>query len=191
MAKSQLVAADVANIVFGHIGSNIIAIMVMISALGAANSSVLSTARITQAMGSEGLFFKWAGQINSKNGTPGNALILHALWSILCALSGSFDMLADMFVFASWIFYALSAAGLFILRFKKPHENRPYKVWGYPILTGLFVLFATAYIVMTLYSDINNYLNGKTQLINSVMGLFLIAFGIPFYWYFNKMNIKK
>jgi APA family basic amino acid/polyamine antiporter len=95
-------------------------------------------------------------------------------------------MLTDMLIFVSWLFYGLSAAGIFILRKKMPNAERPYKVWGYPVVPAIFVLFTVFFLVLTLAADIGNYLSGKSAIINSLFGLLLTALGIPLYWYFKK-----
>jgi APA family basic amino acid/polyamine antiporter len=93
-----------------------------------------------------------------------------------------------MLIFVSWLFYGLSAAGVFILRYKMPDKFRPYKVWGYPIIPGIFVLFTIFFLGFTLASDIQLFISGKTAIINSLLGLLLTALGIPLYWYFKTRN---
>ncbi|NJO25192.1 MAG: hypothetical protein HC867_04510 [Bacteroidia bacterium] len=89
------------------------------------------------------------------------------------------------------MFYGFAAYGLFILRKKMPAVERPYKVWGYPVIPVVFILFAALYFFLTLYNDISSYLGGEKEFINSVYGLFLTATGIPFYWYFRKKRKDK
>ena len=190
MAQSNLVATDALQPILGTIGVGFIAILVMISAFGAVNGNILACARVTFAMAQEGVFFKAMGKVQPKYKTPHNALWLHCIWTSLFVITGSFDMLTDLFVFITWIFYGFAAAGIFILRKKMPDTERPYKAWGYPIAPAIFVLFAAFYFVLTLYADINNYLTGKTHFISSVFGLALTAIGIPFYFYFNKRSKK-
>jgi len=137
-------------------------------------------------MAETGNFFSWAGRVHPRFRTPGLSVIVLGFWSSVLVLSGSFDVLADMFIFMSWVFYALVVLAVIILRKKLPSMNRPYKVWGYPWLPLVFVLFTAFYLFTTLYSDISAYLAGQTPFINSVFGLLLTALGIPFYWYFRK-----
>ena len=124
------------------------------------------------------------GKVHPRFHTPGNALWLQGIWSCLFVLSGSFDMLTDMFIFVTWMFYGFAAYGIFILRRKMPDADRPYKVWGYPAVPVVFILFTAFYFLVTLYTDISNYISGKSVFINSVFGLFLTAIGVPLYWYF-------
>ena len=95
-------------------------------------------------------------------------------------------MLADIFTFIAWLFYLMGAIGIFILRKKMPDRPRPYRVWGYPFLPLLFILFAAFYVVSTIWNDINNYISGTTPVINSLLGLAITALGIPLYLYFKR-----
>ena len=186
--NSSLVATDALSKVMGEWGVTVIALLVIISTTGATNGNILPTARISYAMSRDRLFFKWAGKVNPKYHTPHGALWLHCMMSCLFILSGSFDMLADLFVFVSWLFYGFAAYGIFILRRKMPHAERPYKLKGYPLIPFIFILFAALYFFITIYNDIHNYYSGKSRLINSALGLSLLLTGIPFYFYFKWRN---
>jgi APA family basic amino acid/polyamine antiporter len=185
VATSSLVASDAISIALGTTSAAIVAAMVVICTFGAVNGNIMSVARVTYAMSIDKLFFNWTGKEHPRFRTPGNALVLHGIWSCLFIISGSFDMLADMFTFISWIAYLLGAVGIFILRKKMPHAHRPYKAWGYPLLAALFIGFAAFYVVSTVVNDVNNYNAGKAPVINSLFGLAMTLLGIPLYWYFN------
>jgi basic amino acid/polyamine antiporter, APA family len=186
MASSPMVASDASAKVLGKSGAGIIALMIVISALGATNINLLTNARIVFAMGKDGTFFSWAGRVHPAFHTPGNAVVIMGILSILFVVSGSFDILADMFVFMAWVFYLLNVIGLFILRKKMPSQPRPYRVNGYPWIPIIFILFTLFYLGSTLYNDISNYNHGRTPMINSVMGLLLTLAGIPLYIYFKR-----
>ena len=117
--------------------------------------------------------------------------MLHLVWMILMVISGSFNILADMYIFIVWVFNIMLMYGLFILRKKMPDAERPYKVWGYPWMPILTILFNAFYLIVILYNDISNYIDGKTHIMNSVFGLVLTATGIPLYWYFKKKYKSK
>lgn len=191
MAKSTLVAADAANKILGGIGAGFIAALVMVSTFGTSNGTIMASARVYYAMAHRGMFFQKIGNIHPKFFTPANALWIQLFWSALLVLSGTFDILTDMLIFVSWIFYALGAYGVFILRKKMPDTPRPYKVWGYPYVPIIFIIFAFFFVVFTLYNDIISYIDGRSQLINSVFGLLLLATGIPFYFLFKKIYKTK
>lgn len=186
MARSPLVASDAAAVVLGNAGGTVIALLILISCLGATNINLLTNARVVFAMAESELFFSWPAKVHPRFHTPGNAVLILGIWSSVLVLSGSFDILADMFVFMSWLFYGLVVVGVFILRKKMPDAARPYKAWGYPWVPLVFVVFTALYIGTTLYNDIVNYSNGKSPIINSVFGLLLTVTGIPLYYYFRK-----
>ena len=190
MAHSSLVAADAMEKVLGVAAAGLVSTLIVISAFGATNSNLLANIRVLFAMGEKGDFFAWSGRVHPRFGTPGNAAILMGVISILFVFSGSFDILADMFVFLSWIFYGLTGVGLFILRRRMPDIPRPYRVKGYPVLPAIFVLFTAVYLVITLYNDISAYNSGRSPIIQSVFGLLLTATGIPFYLYFQWQKRK-
>ena len=186
MKNSGLVAADAMKKVAGVAGGSFIAILVMISTAGATNGNILPCARITYAMAEDNNFWKWGKKIHPRFQTPSNALWIQCAISCLFVLTGSFDMLADLFVFVSWIFYGFGAYGIFILRKKMPEAERPYKLKGYPLLPIIFIGFSILYFVITIYNDVSNFIAGKTPVVYSILGLIFIATGIPFYFYFKR-----
>ena len=121
------------------------------------------------------------GKVHPVFQTPSNALVINALWSFVLILSGSFDMLTDMLIFVTWFFYGSSALGLFILRKKMPEQERPYRVWGYPIVPMIFVGFTIFFLVTTLINDIQNYITGTSPVINAGLGIFITLIGVVFY----------
>lgn len=190
MAKSTLVAADAATKVLGTVGGAFIAAAVMVSTFGTSNGTIMASARVYYAMSNRGMFFSSIGKTHHKYFTPANALWLQLGWSALLVMSGTFDILTDMLIFVTWIFYMLGAIGVFILRRKMPDAFRPYKVWGYPVIPIIFIVFAFFFVIFTLYNDIVGYIAGRYQIINSVFGLLLMSTGIPFYFVFKKIYRK-
>lgn len=184
VAASPLVAADAIAAAWGSKGAALVAAMIVICTFGATNGNIMSVARVTYAMSIDKIFFNWTGREHPRFRTPGNALLLHGAWSCVLVLSGSFDMLADMFTFVSWVAYLLGAIGIFILRKKMPDTARPYRAFGYPLMAVLFILFAAFYVVSTVVNDISNYRAGMAPVVNSVLGLAITALGIPLYLYF-------
>jgi basic amino acid/polyamine antiporter, APA family len=185
-AGSSFVASDAATVAWGTVGGSVIALLVMLSTLGATNANILATARTTYAMGEGNKLFTKAGKIHPKFKTPGKALILNAIWSSVLIFSGSFDMLTDMLIFVSWFFYGASALGVIILRIKMKNTHRPYKVWGYPVVPVLFVCFVAFFLISTLCSDIHNYKNGTSPIINSLLGIVITCIGLPVYYFSKK-----
>lgn len=186
IAGSSLVASDAISVAFGSTGAALVAAMIVICTLGAINGNIMATTRITYAMGKDKSFLPWAGKEHPRYQTPANALWLHSAWIAVLIISGSFDMLADMMVFISWIAYGMGAAGIFMLRKKMPDMPRPYKIWMHPVVTILFILFTTAFLVITVYNDITNYMHGRQPVVNSLLGILIVAVGIPFFFYYRK-----
>lgn len=183
LAGSSFVASDAAKVAWGAIGGGVIALIVIISTFGSANANVLATSRVTFAMSEENRLFKWAGKVQPVYQTPGNALWLNAVWSVVLIISGSFDMLTDMLIFVSWFFYGMSALGVLILRKKMKDTQRFYKVWGYPFVPLVFVSFTAFFLCVTLYTDIHNYQNGTKPVINALLGILITCIGIPVYFF--------
>ena len=186
MAKSSLVATDAMVVAFGTIGGGIVAGLICINVLGTSNGNVFTSPRMTFAMAEQGRFFASTGIVNKKYETPGNAFLIHFVWMLILVLSGSFTILADLYIFIVWLFNLMLVAGVIILRKRMPDAERPYKVWGYPWVPIIVIIFNAFYLVMTLYNDIKNYNTGKSNTINSVIGLVLTAIGIPLYFYFRR-----
>jgi APA family basic amino acid/polyamine antiporter len=186
LATSALVASDAISIALGNTSGAIVAAMIVICTLGSVNGNVMANCRVTYAMGKDKVFLPWVGKTHTRYHTPGNAVWLHAIWTSLFIVTGSFDMLADMFVFITWVAYLFGAIGIFLLRKRMPGQPRPYKIWGYPAVPILFILFSSFYVVMTIWNDVTNYLNDRQPVINSLLGLLITAIGIPLYFYFKR-----
>jgi len=186
IAASSLVASDAIAVALGNTGGALVAAMIVICTLGAINGNLMATTRVTYAMGKDKVFLPWAGKEHKRFQTPGNALWLHGAWISVLIISGSFDMLADMMVFISWIAYGMGAVGIFMLRKKMPDAERPYKIWMHPFVTLLFIIFTAAFLVITVYNDVTNYLNDRQPVVNSLLGILIVVLGIPFYFYYRK-----
>ena len=176
VANSAHVASDVVERAVGHGAAAWITLAMAISALGSMNSSVLSGARVPYAMARDGIFFKIADGIHPKYRTPGRALIFQCVLTSIMALTGTFEELTGLFIFAAWIFYGLAVVALFRMRRTEPNLTRPYRCWGYPVVPGLFVLGSLALTV-------NIWLERPGR---SSIGLLLIVAGLPFYRYWQK-----
>ena len=140
----------------------------------------MSSCRAYFAMAKEGMFFKKVAVLNT-NQAPANALKFQGIWASILVLSGTFDQLTDMIIFAVYIYYGATAFGVFILRKKMPNANRPYKVWGYPIVPAFFVLFCIALFINTIISKPRE----------AAFGMILMLTGVPLYYWFVSKNKKN
>ncbi|HYK76089.1 MAG TPA: amino acid permease [Daejeonella sp.] len=177
---NQVAAIEAVRGFWGDYGVLFISVLIMVTTLGCANATLLTGARPYYAMAREGLFFQNIGKLN-KAQVPANSLILQCIWACLLVLSGTFDQLTDMVVFAIFIYFGATALGVFILRKKMPHAHRPYKVWGYPFVPAIMILFCVALVGNTFF----------TRPREATLGVILMLTGIPMYWLFKKWNSPK
>jgi len=180
IAHSSLVASDAISQFSGKHGAALIAVAVMISAFGTVNATTMTTARVYFAMAKDKLFFKQISNIHPKYKTPHLSLIVQGCWASLLTLTGTYDQLFTYVIFASWLFYALGAFGIFILRRKRPEAPRPYRTIGYPFVPLAFVIVAVWFVYNTIVTDPRD----------SMFGLGLVLLGLPAYWYW-KVKRKK
>ncbi len=176
VAASHRVAADMMSHAGGRIAEAGVTVAVLISIFAALNGSILSGSRVPYAMARDGLFFRTAAVVNPKFRSPGHAMILLSLWSCIVVLSGWFDDLYNFVIFGSWILYLMTALSVIVLRHKQPKMDRPYRVIGYPLVPVLFVIVALILLVSTL----------QTRPRESLMGLGMMALGIPFYFFWKR-----
>ncbi|TWR27861.1 amino acid permease [Mucilaginibacter achroorhodeus] len=178
-ADKDRVAVAASHVIFGNIGTYVIALMIMISTFGCNNGLILSGARVYYTMAKDGLFFKKTAELN-KNAVPEFGLWIQAVVASVLCLSGKYGDLLDMISFVVVVFYVLTIIGIYILRVKRPDAERPYKAIGYPILPAIYILMGVAFcILLCVYkSDYVKY------------GLGIVLIGIPIY-YISKSNIKN
>jgi basic amino acid/polyamine antiporter, APA family len=170
-APQDRVAVSASNMIFGNIGTYVIAVMIMISTFGCNNGLILAGARVYYTMAQDGLFFKKAGTLN-KNAVPEWALWAQCLVASLLCLSGKYGDLLDMVSFIVVIFYVLTIAGIFILRKKRPEIERPYKAFGYPILPAIYMIMGITFCVLLIVYKPNF----------TWPGLIITLIGIPLYY---------
>jgi APA family basic amino acid/polyamine antiporter len=176
VAAAHNVASETVRVFAGERAAAWITAAMVISAFTTLNSSVLTGARVPYAMARDGLFFRVADGIHPRFRTPAGAIVFQAVISCLMVLTGQFEDLFSLFIFAQWIFYALAVASVFGSRRKEPNLTRPYRAWGYPVVPAIFVAGAFALTV-------NLWLQRPGR---SSIGLLLILAGLPFYRYWNK-----
>jgi APA family basic amino acid/polyamine antiporter len=176
VTPNKIAAVEVAGQLSGTVGMALVASLILVTTMNSTNSSILMSARMLYAMSRDKTFFKQAASVHPTYNTPDKALFIQAIWAILLLFSGSFDQLTDMLVFAAFLFYAATAVGLLYLRIKAPSMERGYKVIGYPVVPILFLCFCITICVMTLIN----------QPYEAMMGMVLIASGLPVYWWLGK-----
>lgn len=180
-AAEDRVATATLAAVFGSAGAYLMAAAILVSTFGCANGLSLAGARVYYAMSQDGLFFKSVGKLSEKYKTPVMGLIVQACWTALLCLSGSYSQLLDYIIFAVLVFYILTIGGLFVLRLKRPHADRPYKALGYPVLPALYIVMASWICVVLL--------RYKPQY--TWPGLVLVLLGIPVYLFWSRRSATQ
>lgn len=177
---NQIAAIEAVRGIWGNGGVLFISLLILIATLGCTNASILTGARPYYAMARQGLFFRGTGRLNSRN-VPAASLLWQGIWASILVLSGTFDQLTDMLIFAVYIFYGATATGVFILRRRMPDAHRPYKTWGYPVVPALFVLFCVGLFFNTII----------TRPREAGIGLSLILLGIPVYFLLGRIGRSR
>lgn len=178
-AGNQIAAVEAVRSFWGSGGVLFISLLILLTTLGCTNASILTGARPYFAMAKDKLFFPGIAKINNAN-VPSNSLLWQGIWASVLVLSGTFDQLTDMLVFAVFIFYGATTLGVFILRRKMPDAYRPYKVWGYPVVPIIFILFCIFLIFNTTI----------TRPREAAIGVALILSGIPVYLFLQHRYTK-
>jgi APA family basic amino acid/polyamine antiporter len=159
---------------FSSYGAQIVSVAFIIAAIGALNGITMMNARVPFAMARDGLFFGPLANLSATSNVPVNAIWFQGIWACVLALSGTFDQITTSVIFAVWVFTALVGTSLFVLRRKLPAAPRRYRTPGYPVVPALFILVALWLVINTL----------TASPVESAVGLFLIAVGLPFFFYF-------
>jgi APA family basic amino acid/polyamine antiporter len=171
VASSEHIGSDVVAKISGRSAALWVTVAMAVSALGTLNASTLSGARVPYAMARDGIFFRKTAAIHPTFRTPAGALVFECLLASAFALSGTFEELTSLFIFAAWIFYGLAVVSMMRLRRTEPELPRPYRCWGYPWVPVMFVAGATA-LTATLW---------LARPVRSSIGLALILSGLFFY----------
>jgi len=178
--QNTIAAIAAIKVFWGKGGVIFLSVLIAVTTMGCTHATILASCRTYYAMALEGLFFRPAAMLNSAE-VPAGALFYQGAWACVLVLSGTFDQLTDMLVFAVFIYYGATALGVFILRKKMPDAPRPYKVWGYPVVPAIFILFCVALFFNTLVSRSRE----------AVIGLVLIGSGVPFYFWFTRGSKRQ
>ncbi len=174
-ASDDRVAAAAMQVVWGHPGAMLTAVLVMISTFGCANGLILTGARVIYAMALDGVLFKAAGRLN-RSSVPSVALVIQGLWAAILTLSGTYSELLDYVIFAQLGFYVLTVGAVFMLRVAWPAVSRPYHAWGYPWVPATYIVAALALMI-----DLLIFKPGYTW-----PGLLIALSGMPVYGYYMK-----
>jgi APA family basic amino acid/polyamine antiporter len=173
-------AIEAVKVFWGQNGGLFISALIAVSTLGCTHATILVSCRTYYAMAKQGLFFPKVSKLNKAH-VPANSLWYQGIWACILVLSGTFDQLTDMIIFAVFIYYGATTLGVFILRKKMPDAPRPYKVWGYPIVPAIVILFSAALFINTIYARPRE----------AAIGIVLMLTGVPVYLLLAQRMKKK
>jgi APA family basic amino acid/polyamine antiporter len=182
LRESQLPATDAVSAAVGAFGAGVVSIAIVASTLGTMNAQLLNYPRIAFAMARDGFFFQKLAHVHGDRSTPTGAIIAQGVVASAFALSGTFTQILTYTAFVNHTFMSLIVAAVFVLRRREPQMQRPYRTWGYPITPVIFLAVSAWY----LYGLLRDRLTG------SLIGIAIMALGIPFwiYWRSQKAGPK-
>src|SRR5882672_3116421 len=178
VAGSERPASEAVALVLGRTGAGLVSAAMAVSMLVTLNGTIMSGARVPFAMARDGYFFKSMADVHPRFRTPSVAIVVQcALAIVLLLLVGTnFRKFFSLAIFAEWLFYMIAGSTVFVFRYRDPQADRPYRVWGYPVVPALFVGVSAALLYFTF----------KDNLPNSAYGTLAILAGIPVFHYFAK-----
>jgi basic amino acid/polyamine antiporter, APA family len=171
VAASDRVAAEAVQAIVGPGAAKLVAAAILVSIFSAINGITITAPRVYFAMAKDDLFFRKLADVHPRFGTPALAVMAGTAWAMVLAATGTFEQLLTYVVFVGWIFYALGAIGVFVLRRREPGAARPFKVPGYPWTTLAFILAALALVGNTI----------ATQPGRAAVGIGVVLLGVPVY----------
>jgi APA family basic amino acid/polyamine antiporter len=170
------VAEHASRAMFGTGAASLVSAVVVISTFGALNGSIFVGPRVYYAMARDGVFFRKAGTVHPRFGTPGAAVLTQAVWACALTLTGTYEQLFTYVMFITLAFWTAAVAAVFVLRRQRPDLPRPYKTWGYPLVPMIFIVVTAAILLNTLFA----------RPVESIAGLAITALGVPVYFYWRK-----
>jgi APA family basic amino acid/polyamine antiporter len=179
MAGTPRIAETAASVLFGPGAARLVSLAVLISTFGCLSSTILYSSRIYLPMAEDGVFFRSLARIHPTHRTPVPSLWAQTAWSIVLTVSGTYSQLYTYVIFASVVFHAMTAAAVFVFRRRLRDAPRPYRTWGYPLVPALFILACLLLIGNTL----------KESPVESLIGLGIVALGVPAYWVFRGSSV--
>jgi basic amino acid/polyamine antiporter, APA family len=170
---STKLASDAVEAVVGPWGARFVSLAIIISTFGITNVFIMTGPRVYYVMAREKAFLPLAARLHPRFQTPAASIFLQSLWASALLLSNTYGQLLQYVTFGDWIFFALTALALIVLRHRRPDVERPYRVWGYPLVPGLFLLIAIAVVV-------NVFISSPVK---SLVGTAIILGGLPIFYF--------
>jgi APA family basic amino acid/polyamine antiporter len=175
--SSTRIAADAADVIFGRGGGRMLSVLVILSAAGSLTGIILTGPRMYYSMAQDGLAPKALARVHPRFQTPSRAIVAQGVWASVLAASGAYRELFTRVIYTEWLFFALMAAGIFVLR-RRPGYQPPFRVPGYPVVPVIF-------IIVSLFIVLHQFTVDAAE---ASTGLGLVAIGAPVYYYLRHAN---
>ena len=181
IAGSDRIAADALSVAIGPAGTSLIALLILLSILGSANTNILTAPRVYYAMANDGVFFAAAARVHPRFRTPHAAILAMGAWVVVLAMSGTFEQLFNYVIFGQWVFFGLTVGAVLVLRAKRPELPRPVRVWGFPATPLVFIAASVFIAVSALLTGFGN----------AMAGVALILLGVPVYLVWKRRGVAR
>ncbi len=182
VAGSERPASDAVALALGTTGAGLVSVGMAISMIATLNGTVMSGARVPFAMARDGNFFKAMAEVHPRFHTPSVAIVVQCgLATVLLLLGGSFRQFFSLTIFSEWVFYMIAGSTVFVFRRREPHADRPYRVWGYPVVPLLFVVVSAALLYYTFTDNLKS----------SAGGCLAILAGVPVFYFFKQRRESR
>lgn len=184
LANTTVPASTVMRNAMGDAGARLIALGIAISTLGFLSQSVLTAPRVYFAMARDGLFFRSVATVTEKTHVPVAAILLQSVWTVVIALSGSYEKILNYVVSMDFIFFGLTAASLFVFRHREKRAgvaSAGYRVPGHPLTTSVFVAVCWLVVANTIYRYPEN----------TLIGMSILLLGVPVYIFWAAKKKKR
>jgi APA family basic amino acid/polyamine antiporter len=186
---AQLAAANL----FGPNTTRLIQALVATSVLGCLSATLLTNPRTTFALGRDGLFFRFTGNVHPKFQTPTGAIWFQGLWACVLIMLGDFEKILQLLSVPLVIIATMTVIAIFIFRKKYPDTHRPYKCWGYPVVPIIYIAISLAMLVVKFNQRSQQYLSFESFRIGipmSYLGLGIFILGVPIYYLWRRFYLK-
>lgn len=178
--QSTRLASDAVRAMVGGWGAAFVSFSIIVSTFGITNVFILTGPRVYYVMAREKAFLPLAARLHPRFKTPGYSILFQSVWASALLFSNTYGQLLQYVTFGDWIFFALTALSLLVLRLRRPDLLRPYRVWGYPVVPVVFFLISSAVVINVVISSP----------LKSLLGSAIILAGLPLF-YFSKRKESK
>jgi APA family basic amino acid/polyamine antiporter len=176
IAGADRVGAQAAQVVLGRGGAAFVGVTALLSIIGGANGWSMAGPRLLFAQACDGLLFRQFAEVHPRFHTPHVAILALGVWSGLLAITGTYETLAAYAMYATWVFYLLTAVGLAVLRHRQPERPRPYRMSGYPVTLVLFAVAALGFVGSTFVATP----------VPAATGSAIVLAGVPVYFWWKR-----